>query len=372
MPIVAINLSDAALASSVNGASPVSAGPGLLPTFDVNNYWNPSTRQRKLVGQAAGVGGDRHSIQTASGGDLIKVDRNGTQIHDNSLNPTDQLIQFWSDDPYSCHYGFGIGSSPSYGPGPQKNVVFGWGYNYAEGGPKDPSQPSCSYRIESNYYQGGAPRFEVHVGSVIYPGGPEIRPITIAILKDGSNKADVAMGASTVYFNAENHSNQLAKLYRTDGGLTRFFLCDSTGDPGFSLETVETGTQRDTMTIGRAISAQFASVVLNSTSSTAFTFNSGANSGFLRLFGNIFQWSGATGGSMVVNTNTLSLTNQAVTRFIIRGSDTGSATAIGFLGAAPSTRVTMGAATAAASYGAAEQAMLQKAYDALRTFGFGT
>jgi len=45
---------------------------------------------------------------------------------------------------------------------------------------------------------------------------------------------------------------------------------------------------------------------------------------------------------------------------------------IGFLGAAAAVRQTGGAATANAIYGATEQAMLQAAYDALRTFGFLT
>ncbi|WP_406698567.1 hypothetical protein V5E97_06755 [Singulisphaera sp. Ch08] len=308
-----------------------------------------------------------------------RIDATGCHVHEMGNRTNDQVLQVWSDDPHSCHFGFGIGSSPNNDPSgldPQKNVVFGWGYNYKEGGPLDPSQPSCTHRIESNYYLGGVPHFEVHLGSVIFPGvggdpAIELRPITYVVNKT-SKKPQVAFGTSTIYFNEENHSNQLGKLYRTTDGLTRFYLCDSTGDPGFSLETIGTGTQRDTLNIGRATSAQFASATFNATTSTSITYNAGANSSFYRLAGNILTISGATGGSMVLNTDTWSLINRAGSRFIIRGSDNGSAPGVGFLGAAPSTRVTMGAATAAASYGAAEQAMLQKAYDVLRTFGLGT
>lgn len=45
---------------------------------------------------------------------------------------------------------------------------------------------------------------------------------------------------------------------------------------------------------------------------------------------------------------------------------------IGVLGAAAAARQTGGAATASGTYGATEQGMIQKAYDALRTFGFLT
>ena len=45
------------------------------------------------------------------------------------------------------------------------------------------------------------------------------------------------------------------------------------------------------------------------------------------------------------------------------------ATGIGFFGKTPAAQQTGGAATAAVAYGANEQAMLQKVYDALRAFG---
>lgn len=47
----------------------------------------------------------------------------------------------------------------------------------------------------------------------------------------------------------------------------------------------------------------------------------------------------------------------------------GSAAKVGFLGAAAAAQQTGGAATAGGTYSATEQGMLQKAYDALRTFG---
>lgn len=49
-----------------------------------------------------------------------------------------------------------------------------------------------------------------------------------------------------------------------------------------------------------------------------------------------------------------------------------SAARVGFLGATPAIRQTGGAATAGAAYTATEQGMIQKAYDALRTFGLLT
>jgi len=54
------------------------------------------------------------------------------------------------------------------------------------------------------------------------------------------------------------------------------------------------------------------------------------------------------------------------------GTKIGTATGqkLGFFNATPVVQQTGGAATAAGTYGATEQGMLQKAYDALRTFGF--
>ena len=45
---------------------------------------------------------------------------------------------------------------------------------------------------------------------------------------------------------------------------------------------------------------------------------------------------------------------------------------LGFFGVTPAARQTLGAATAGATYGANEQTMLQKVYDALRNYGLGT
>ncbi len=49
---------------------------------------------------------------------------------------------------------------------------------------------------------------------------------------------------------------------------------------------------------------------------------------------------------------------------------TASTQKIGFLGATPAAQQTGGSATASSSYTSTEQGMLNKAYDALRTFGF--
>lgn len=59
-------------------------------------------------------------------------------------------------------------------------------------------------------------------------------------------------------------------------------------------------------------------------------------------------------------------------RECIRWEANSTAPMVGFLGAAAAVRQTGGAATAGGTYGATEQGMLQKAYDALRTFGLLT
>jgi hypothetical protein len=55
---------------------------------------------------------------------------------------------------------------------------------------------------------------------------------------------------------------------------------------------------------------------------------------------------------------------------IMRGRANGTAPMFAVLGTAPAIQQTGGAATATVAYTATEQAMLQKAYDALRAFGF--
>jgi hypothetical protein len=61
-------------------------------------------------------------------------------------------------------------------------------------------------------------------------------------------------------------------------------------------------------------------------------------------------------------------------RWLIAGSERlrMNTTGVGFFGATPAAQQTGGAATASNTYGTNEQEMLQKAYDALRTFGFLT
>jgi hypothetical protein len=51
---------------------------------------------------------------------------------------------------------------------------------------------------------------------------------------------------------------------------------------------------------------------------------------------------------------------------------TSSSQKLGFFGATPITRPTMGAATAGGTYTATEQAMLQAVYNAVRNLGLGS
>jgi hypothetical protein len=53
--------------------------------------------------------------------------------------------------------------------------------------------------------------------------------------------------------------------------------------------------------------------------------------------------------------------------FVVKGDSK-----IGFFGATPVVKQTLGEATAGATYTATEQGMLQRVYDALRNYGLGT
>jgi hypothetical protein len=124
------------------------------------------------------------------------------------------------------------------------------------------------------------------------------------------------------------------------------------------------------MAIGYNTNEMWHSIFLN-TSSYSFTWYAGPGAistnaikimtlrgdGELILTGSITM---ADAKNIILNTTT--------------GTKIGTATnqKIGFFNATPVVQQTMGVATASAVYTATEQAMLQKVYDVLRTFGFGS
>ena len=67
------------------------------------------------------------------------------------------------------------------------------------------------------------------------------------------------------------------------------------------------------------------------------------------------------------NDSIIKLNNGATDLFVVKGDSK-----IGFFGATPVVKQTLGGATAGASYTANEQGMLQRVYDAIRTYGLGT
>lgn len=85
---------------------------------------------------------------------------------------------------------------------------------------------------------------------------------------------------------------------------------------------------------------------------------------------NVQDWRGIEIVSPSTTVATLVKLNNGTTDiFCVKGDTTKGK--ISFFGATPATQQTLGAATAGASYTATEQAMIQKAYDLLRTFGLG-
>jgi hypothetical protein len=63
----------------------------------------------------------------------------------------------------------------------------------------------------------------------------------------------------------------------------------------------------------------------------------------------------------------IKLNNGTTDLFVVKGDSK-----IGFFGATPVVKQTLGEATASSSYTATEQGMLQRVYDAIRTYGLGT
>jgi C4-type Zn-finger protein len=67
------------------------------------------------------------------------------------------------------------------------------------------------------------------------------------------------------------------------------------------------------------------------------------------------------------NDSIIKLNNGSTDLFVVKGDSK-----IGFFGATPVVKQTLGTGTAGASYTATEQGMLQRVYDAIRTYGLGT
>jgi hypothetical protein len=63
----------------------------------------------------------------------------------------------------------------------------------------------------------------------------------------------------------------------------------------------------------------------------------------------------------------IKLNNGTTDLFVVKGDNK-----IGFFGATPVVKQTLGEATASSSYTSTEQGMLQRVYDAIRTYGLGT
>lgn len=189
MPVVNnIGRCDIALLSSADGSLPSSQGASDFPLFDSHNYWDPDARQRKVIGQAVGVGGDRHNLQTAAGVDIRKYDQNGTAHHyiGSASNPSNLyhcLHGPQTDAVRPVTFNFS-GSTHTNMGGTTFNNVWGIGSNDNGGVPVVPGKFVFRDAWEDNYeVEPGVWQCERHVGAVYDPvAGSEVRPITISVV----------------------------------------------------------------------------------------------------------------------------------------------------------------------------------------------
>jgi hypothetical protein len=105
------------------------------------------------------------------------------------------------------------------------------------------------------------------------------------------------------------------------------------------------------------------------------TYNPSSSTGIFRdlyiapiISSGVTDWRGieVIGSGTSVST-LIKLNNGTTDLFVVKGDSK-----IGFFGATPVVKQTLGAATASSSYTATEQGMLQRVYDAIRTYGLGT
>jgi hypothetical protein len=105
------------------------------------------------------------------------------------------------------------------------------------------------------------------------------------------------------------------------------------------------------------------------------TYNPSSSTGIFRdlyiapiISSGVTDWRGieVIGSGTSVST-LIKLNNGTTDLFVVKGDSK-----IGFFGATPVVKQTLGVATASSSYTATEQGMLQRVYDAIRTYGLGT
>lgn len=159
---------------------------------------------------------------------------------------------------------------------------------------------------------------------------------------------------------------------------TRIFV-DANGRVGISnstpatilhaaLSSANTSTVENILTVEKKLSSGTAANGLGSGINLTLQSSTAAGQNAARI---VALWNDATHASRKGDL-VLSAYDASAEREGLRIRGNGSAAAIGFLGAAPAVQQTGGAQTATGTWTATEQAMLQAAYDALRTFGLLT
>lgn len=181
-------------------------------------------------------------------------------------------------------------------------------------------------------------------------------------IKDASSAPKISLHDSTGARVAQiDRSATLGLVLRDDSGVTSFMDAYSGTTRLWTIENAAMYCRFGNGQIGNfGVTGNFAmSNGGSGVSGSGLILVSGIDSGGAGVGGNVLIQS-ATGASASV---TIMSGVAGATR--IKADNTG----IGFLAAAPAAQQTGGAATAGAVYTAAEQSMLQKAYDCLRTFG---
>lgn len=195
----------------------------------------------------------------------------------------------------------------------------------------------------------------------------------IALYKDGNFILSLATDAPNNY---PQINSWKYPLYITagSGGTRALYLSgttitfNSTSSVYSMLSTANTSTVENVLTIEKKLSSGSGAAGLGAGINLILQSSTTSSQNAARL---VALWNDATHASRKADLVGYA-SDASAEREIWRGRANGSAAAIGFLGAAPAVQQTGGAQTATGTWTATEQAMLQAAYDALRTFGLLT
>lgn len=327
---------DLALTSSVSGALPGSLGPTTAPVFDSSNYWDGTNKQRKLIGQAAGVGGDRWNLQTSGGSSLACYDSSGTLKSYLAVNPSSlvqKIVPSESGYPVSFNLCQGVGTQDGQGNGV---TYLAWNAT-GVGQRENLLEPTFGCGFENSYLIGGERWMEGHLCSAFRPDtGDHIRPLSVVINRSQSYKTDTLFQGSSWTYQNLGQTVQIEQLARATDESVYWKITgkDSSDANGYAIQLVSDAvTPQDNLFVGRKAGLNNGITVYGSTGASLALTRQGVSTRFVND-GN-FAFICAAGQLFFNRTDDFIVCSRDTARLGLRIQDNGAASLVGFHGATP-------------------------------------